>query len=251
MKILVTTKRVTDPGAKIKLKADGSGIAEEGVEYKPNPFCENAIEAAIQLQEKHGGEVVVVSIGPKEAAETIRGGLAMGADRGIRIEGLDTELDGDLVARAFAKLVEREKPDIFLLGKQAIDGDSNQVGQLLAEYLGWPQATFASKIELVNGGAAARVAREVDGGIETIEVDLPAVITADLRLNEPRFQSLPNIMKSKRKPLDTLTFAELGVDTKLKVRVTKFEAPSGRLAGQKVADVATLVAKLQNEAKVL
>ena len=249
MKILVATKRVTDPGAKIKLKPDGSGISEDGVEYKPNPFCENAIEAAMQLLEKHGGEVVVVTIGPDDADQTIRAGLAMGADRGIRIAGTDTALDGDLVARAFAKLAEKEQPDIFLLGKQAIDGDSNQVGQLLAEYLGWPQATYASKIEVT--GKTARVSREVDGGIETLDIDLPAIITADLRLNEPRFASLPNIMKSKRKPLDVTTFAALGVEPSLKVRSVKFEAPPGRLAGQKVADVATLVQKLQTEAKVL
>ena len=251
MKILVTTKRVSDPGAKIKLKPDGSGVVEDGVDMKPNPFCENAIEAAIQLQEKHGGEVVVVTVGGADAEQTLRAALAMGADRGIRIEGSDTALDGDLVARAFAKLVEKEQPDLFLLGKQAVDGDSNQVGQLLAEYLGWPQATFASAIELTAGGKSAKVAREVDGGIETLEFDLPGVITADLRLNEPRFASLPNIMKAKRKTIDTTTLAALGVDSTLKVRTLGLEAPPGRQSGKKVADVAELVAKLRSEAKVL
>lgn len=251
MKILVTTKRVTDPGTKIKLKADGSGIAADGVEFKPNPFCENAIEAAISLRDEHGGEVIVVSIGPDDADQTIRSAVAMGCNRAIRIEGDDEGLDGDLVARALAKLAESEQPDVFILGKQAVDGDSNQVGQLMAEYLGWPQATFASAITITNGGKAAKVAREVDGGIETVEVDFPAVITADLRLNEPRFASLPNIMKAKRTPIEVKTLADLGVETTLKVRTTRFEAPPGRQAGKKVADVADLVQKLQNEAKVL
>ena len=250
MKILVTAKRVTDPDAKIKLKPDKTGIVTDGVEYKPNPFCENAIEAALQLQEKHGGEVVVVSIGPDDVQQTIRTGLAMGADRGIHVQGDDAQLDGDLVARIFAALFKEEKPDVFLLGKQCIDGDSNQVGQLLAEYLDIPQATFASKIEL-QGTTVARVSREVDGGIEVVDVDLPAVITADLRLNEPRYASLPGIMKAKRKPIRTATLAELGVSPALKVRTLRFEEPAKRQAGIKVDSVQTLVEKLKNEARAI
>lgn len=251
MKILVTAKRVTDPDAKIRLKPDGSGINEDDVEYKMNPFCENAVEAALELQEEHDAEVVVVSIGPDDADQWIRQALAMGADSGLRVEGDDDALDGDLVARTFVKLVEREKPDIVMLGKQAIDGDSNQVAQLLAEYLGWPQACFASALEVDEDNNTARVSREVDGGIETIDVDLPVVISADLRLNEPRYASLRGIMMAKRKKIEVLTMDELGVDTNIKVKTIRYEAPPTRSAGITVPDVATLVDKLQNEAKVL
>ena len=251
MKILVAAKRVTDPEATIRLKPDRTGIVTEDVEYKVNPFCENAIEGALTIGEDHDGEVVVVSIGPDDVSTYIRTGLAMGGDRGIRVEGDDEALDGDLVARIFAALWEREKPDLFLVGKQCIDGDSNQVAQLLAEYVGVPQACFASGIEIVGGGKAAKVSREVDGGIETIEVDLPAVLSADLRLNEPRYASLPGIMRAKRKPIDTLTLAELGVDASLKVRTIRYEEPAKRAGGSFVESVDELVAKLKNEAKAL
>ena len=243
MKILVTTKRVTDPEATIRLKADASGIVEDDLKFAANPFDENAIEAALDIADDHDGEVVVVSIGPDEVDTYIRTALAMGADRGIRVEG------DDLLARTLAALYKQEEPDIFLLGKQCIDGDSNQVAQLLAEYLGLPQACFASEIEVEDGKAT--VAREVDGGIETIEVDLPAVISADLRLNEPRYASLPGIMRAKRKQLDVVTMEELGVDTSMKVLTKRYEAPSTREAGVMVADVAELMSKLTNEAKVL
>jgi len=251
MKILVAAKRVTDPDAKIRLKADLTGIETDGVEYKVNPFDENAIEAALQLQSEHGGEVVVVSIGPEEVQTYIRTGLAMGADRGILVTGDDDHLDGDMVARIFAALWKREEPDVFLVGKQCIDGDSNQVGQLLAEYLNVPQACFASDIEIVADRNAARVSREVDGGIETIEVDLPAVITADLRLNEPRYASLPGIMKAKRKTIDMLTVDELGVVPAVKVKTLQYRKPGERQAGILVDSVSELVDKLQNEARVL
>ncbi len=249
MKILVTAKRVTDPDAKIRLKADLSGIETEGLEFKVNPFCENAIEAAIQFKEKAGGEVVVVSIGPEEATQYVRQGLAMGGDRGIRIEATDDVLDSDITARLFAALYQKEKPDIFLLGKQAIDGDSNQVTQLLAEYLGLPQVCFASKLEL--NGTALQGTQEMDGGLQTIAVDLPAVVSADLRLNEPRYASLPGIMKAKRKPVEVLTPAALGVDMTPKVKTVAFENPPQRKAGVRVASVEDLVAKLVNEAKAV
>ena len=250
MKILVTAKRVTDPDAKIKLKADFSGIDEEDVEYKVNPFDENAIEAALVLQDEHDGEVVVASIGPEDVTQYIRTGLAMGGDRGILVESTDEELDGDLVARILVKLVEIEKPDVLMVGKQCIDGDSNQVAQLAAEYLGWPQACFASGLEIEDG--VARVSREVDGGIETIEVDLPVVISADLRLNEPRYASLPGIMRAKRKKIDYFDLDDLELDdAEVKVKTTRFEPPAQRQAGVMVADIDELVAKLANEAKVL
>lgn len=249
MKILVTAKRVTDPDAKIRLKPDMSGIVEDDVEYKINPFDENAIEAALDLADDHDGETVVISIGPDESDQYIRTALAMGCDSGIRIEGDDNHLDGDVVARTLAAVFKREEADVIILGKQCIDGDSNQVGQLLAEYLDLPQACFASGISVA--GSVATVAREVDGGIETIEVDLPAVLTADLRLNEPRYASLPGIMRAKRKKIEVLTMADLGVDPQLKVRTYRYEAPSVRSAGVIVADVPELIAKLKNEAKVL
>ncbi len=210
---------------------------------------ENAIEAALELADDHDAETVVVSIGPDDSEQYIRTALAMGCDRGIRVEGDDNELDGDLVARTLVAVAQRENADILLLGKQCIDGDSNQVGQLAAEYMGQPQACFASKIA-VDGGVAT-VEREVDGGIETVAVDLPAVLTADLRLNEPRYASLPGIMRAKRKPIDVLTMDELGVQPDIKVKTYKYEAPSERQAGVMVADVPALMDKLTNEAKVL
>ena len=251
MKILVTAKRVTDPDAKIKLKPDMSGIQTDGVEYKVNPFCENAIEEALKIGQQTGAEVVVVSIGPDEVKQYIRTGLAMGAARGILVSGVDdSQLDSDLTARIFAKVYEKEKPDLFIFGKQAIDGDSNQVAQLVAEYTGLPQACFASKVEV--SGAKAAVTREVDGGLETIEVSLPAVISADLRLNEPRYASLPGIMKAKRKPIDELPVSSLGVDMALKVRTLRYENPPTRGGGvTMVESVDDLINKLKNEAKAL
>lgn len=251
MKILVSAKRVTDPDARIKLKADRSGIDTESVEYKINPFDENAIEAALQLKEKHGGEVVVVSLGPDSVTQTIRGGLAMGADRGVRVEIDDDALDSDLAARIFAAVAKAEGDvDLFILGKQAVDGDNNQVGQLLAHYLGTAQACFASELEVE--GSEAIVTREVDGGLETIAVSLPAVVTADLRLNEPRYASLPGIMKAKRKPIATPDLASLGVtDTQLKVELVSLDEPPQRQGGMLVGSVDELVDKLRNVARVL
>ena len=249
MKILVTAKRVTDPDAKIRLKPDLSGIETEGLEFKVNPFCENAIEAALKLVEAGGGEVVVVSVGPEESTQYIRTGLAMGGDRGIRVEATDEQLDSDLAARIFAAVFKKEGADLFLFGKQAIDGDSGQVAQLTAEYLGLPHASFASKIDVK--GAALEVAQEHDGGHQTTQVQLPAVVSADLRLNEPRFASLPGIMKARRKPIAVMTPADLGVDMALKVKTVKYENPPSRQAGVRVATVEELVNRLVNEAKAL
>ena len=249
MKILVTAKRVTDPDAKIRVKPDGTGIETAGLEYKLNPFCENAVEAAVAIVEKQGGEVVAVTIGSDDAVNNMRTALAMGAERGIHVKATDDQLDSDLTARILAKVYQNEKPDLFILGKQAVDGDSTQVGQLVAEYLGLPQACFASKLEVANGKAT--VLREVDGGLETLELTLPALITADLRLNTPRLPTLPNVLKAKRKVVQAITPAELGVDTGLKVATVGYEAPPQRKGGIKVKTVAELVEKLRDEAKVI
>jgi electron transfer flavoprotein beta subunit len=249
VKILVTAKRVTDPDAKIRLKADLSDIETEGLEFKINPFCENAIEEAVRIKEKNNAEIVVVSLGPTESDQYIRTALAMGGDRGIRIDTTDKALDGDLVARTIVAIAKAEKPDLILLGKQAVDGDSNQVGQLVAEYLGIGQATFANKVDLDADGLTVR--REVDGGLETLKCKFPCVVTADLRLNEPRYPALPKIMQAKRKPLDVKTFADYGVDPGLKVKTLSYGQPPSRKAGVKVPDVDTLVGKLKNEAKVI
>ena len=251
MKVLVPVKRVPDPEVTVKLLADGSGINMEGVNYVVNPFDEIAVEEALKVKEAHGGEVVILSIGPKESTQQIRTAMAMGADRGILIDGADEALDSDLVARLLAKVCEEEKPDLVLTGKQAVDGDSNQVGQILSTYLDIPQACFASKLVVDPGVGKATVDREVDGGTETLEVTLPAVVTADLRLNEPRYASLPGIMKAKRKPIKEATFADYGVDTTPRVRVLGLEAPPERQAGIIVESVEELVNKLLNEAKVL
>ena len=262
MKILVTAKRVTDPDARIRLKDDLSGLQLEGIEYKLNPFCENAIEEAIRLKESAGGEIVAVSVGVAESENEVRRAMAMGCDRGIRVDGCDDHLDSDLVARILHKIVEREKVDLVILGKQAVDGDSNQVGQLLAEYLGYGQAVFVSHPEgsagmtsgkpgLTVSGGKARAMCEVDGGNEIVEVDLPAVVTADLRLNEPRLPKLPNIMKARRMPLEVLTMADLGVDATVKVKTIALANPPQRKAGIRVASVEQLMDKLTNEAKVL
>jgi len=250
MKILVGAKRVIDPDARIKLLPGGSGVDTESVEYKVNPFCENAIEEALCLAQAHSGEVTVLSIGPEDVTQTIRSGLAMGADRGIRVEYTDDLLDSDLTARIMAAVVAKETPDLVLLGKQAIDGDNNQVGQLLAQYMGSAQACFASEVKVE--GEDLVVTREVDGGLETIALQRPAVITADLRLNEPRYASLPGIMKAKRKPIDVMSLDDLGItDTALKVEVVALAEPTAKEAGVMVDSVDALLDKLTNEAKVL
>ncbi len=251
MKILVTAKRVTDPNAKLVINDDGDWI-EDDVEYILNPFCENAVELALQLAENLDDvETVAVGIGDEEAQRYIRqGALARGIDRGIHVDAQEQELDSDMIARVLHALVEKESPDLVVLGKQAVDGDSNQVAQLLAELLGWPQATFASGVEIEDGEAI--VTREVDGGLEVIGVQLPAVISADLRLNDPRYASLAGIMKAKRKPLDEYEMDDLGLgDAEPKVRIVALTEPSGRQAGVVVADVDELIEKLSSEARVI
>ena len=248
MKILTTVKRVTDPDMKIKIKPDQTGVVTEGVEYKMNSFDEYGVEEAIVLKEKHGGEVVVVSVGVAAATKEIRTALAMGGDRGILVE-TDAELDSDAVARVLAEVIKRENPDIVIIGKQAVDSDRNQTGQLLASYLDWPQATFAYTLEVADGWAI--VGREVDGGTSTKRIKLPGIVTADLRLNEPRYASLPGIMKAKKKQLDTMTPADLGVDIASKVRVLKYEAPEERGAGEILDGTDALIDRLRNQAKVI
>jgi len=249
MKVLVPVKRVIDSNVKARVKSDQTGVDLANVKMSINPFCEIAVEEAVREKEKGvASEVVAVSIGPTQAQETIRNALAMGADRGILVEtGADPEPLA--VAKLLKKVIEEEKPDLVLMGKQAIDGDNNATGQMLAALLGWPQATFASKIEIE--GAKAKVTREVDGGLQTIEVDLPAVVTADLRLNEPRYASLPNIMKAKKKPIDVKSADSLGVDIAPRLTVLKVTEPPKRQAGIKVENAAELVAKLKNEAGVI
>ncbi len=250
MKILVTAKRVTDPDSKIVIKPDGS-LDLDGVDFRMNYFCEIAVEEALRIQENLDDvEVVAVAIGDEEATKEVRTALAMGADRGILVECDEAKLDSDLVARILAKVVEEEEPDLIIMGKQAVDGDNNQVGQLLAEYLGWPQATFAYKIEL-EGETAAKVQREVDGGVETVHLTFPAVITTDLRLNEPRYASLPGIMKAKRKKLDVFEPDDFDIELEQKVEVVGYKAPPRREAGVTVDSVDALIDKLANEAKVI
>ncbi|MBA4268072.1 MAG: electron transfer flavoprotein subunit beta [Methylobacterium sp.] len=249
MKILVPVKRVVDYNVKIRVKADGSGVELANVKMSMNPFDEIAVEEALRLKEAgKATEVVVVSIGPAQAAETIRTGLAMGADRGIlvKVEGTVEPL---AVAKLLKKVVEQEGPGLVILGKQAIDDDCNQTGQMLAALLGWPQGTFASKVALE--AESVDVTREVDGGLQTVSLKLPAIVTTDLRLNEPRYASLPNIMKAKKKPLDETSAEALGVDVAPRLTVLKTVEPAGRSAGIKVGSVAELVSKLKNEAGVL
>ena len=249
VKILVTVKRVTDPDAKIKVRADGTGIETEGIEYKVNPFDENGVEEAVSLKEANGGEVVALSIGTEDAIANMRTALAIGANRGILVLAEDEKLDSDLTAQLVTKVAQKEQPDLIIVGKQAVDGDSGQVGQVVAEYMGLPQACFASNVDVQ--GDKLVVQREVDGGIETIEMDLPAVITADLRLNVPRLPKLPNILKAKRKKIEQLTPEDLGVAMDLKVETLKFEAPPERKSGEFVKTVEELLEKLHNEAKVI
>lgn len=251
MKILVTAKRVTDPDVKIKVKPDGTGIVTEGMTYKVNPFDEIAVTQALSFKDKApGSEVVVVGIGPKETSTIIRGCLALGADRGVHVL-CDAELDSSILSEILEKVYQKEKPDFVLMGKQAVDDDSNQAAQMLASRMGIPQACFASKIELMQGNKVARVTREVDGGLEVIDVNLPAVLTADLRLCEPGYASVMGIMKAKKKPIEELPIASLGLDLTPRVKVHRLSAPPVRKAGIKVPDVATLVEKLRTEAKVV
>ncbi|MDF1775662.1 MAG: electron transfer flavoprotein subunit beta/FixA family protein [Rhizobiaceae bacterium] len=249
MKILVPVKRVVDYNVKIRVRQDGSGVELTNVKMSMNPFDEISVEEAIRLKEAGKvDEIIAVSVGPAKAEETIRTALAMGADRGILIQ-TDDLVEPLAVAKILKGIVEEEKPGLVIVGKQAIDDDSNQTGQMLAALLGWSQGTFASEIEI--GDGAATITREVDGGLQTIEIKLPAIVTTDLRLNEPRYASLPNIMKAKKKPLDKKTPADYGVDTAPRLKVLTTEEPSGRKAGVKVASVAELVDKLKNEAGVL
>ena len=249
MKILVPVKRVVDFNVKVRVKADGSGVELANVKMAMNPFDEIAVEEAIRLKEAgKATEIVVVSIGPAQASETIRTALAMGADRGILVKAEGT-VEPLAVAKILKGIAEAEKPGLIILGKQAIDDDSNQTGQMLAALLGWPQGTFASKLVIEGDGIS--VTREVDGGLQTVKLKTPAIITTDLRLNEPRYASLPNIMKAKKKPIDEKTPADYGVDTKPRLEVVKTTEPAGRKSGVKVGSVAELVAKLKDEAGVI
>ena len=249
MKILVPIKRVVDYNVKIRVKADQSGVELANVKMAMNPFDEIAVEEAVRLKEAgKATEVVAVSAGVAQCQETLRTAMAIGADRGILIES-DADLQPLAVAKLLKAVVDKEQPTLVVLGKQAIDDDSNQTGQMLAALLGWPQATFASKVEVA--GEKVQVTREIDGGLETLSLPLPAVITTDLRLNEPRYATLPNIMKAKKKPLDTLKPADLGVDVTPRLTTLKVVEPAARSAGVKVADVAQLIEKLKNEAKVI
>ncbi|HXZ52797.1 MAG TPA: electron transfer flavoprotein subunit beta/FixA family protein [Burkholderiales bacterium] len=249
MKALVSVKRVVDYNVKVRVKADGSGVETANVKMSMNPFDEIAVEEAVRLKEAGVvTEIVVVSCGPQACQETLRTALALGADRAILVES-DAELQPLAVAKLLKALAAREKPELVILGKQAIDDDSNQTGQMLAALLGWPQATFASKVKVEAG--KAQVTREVDGGLDTISVRLPAVVTTDLRLNEPRYVTLPNIMKAKKKPLESLKPDALGVDIAPRLKTLKVTEPPKRKGGVKVADAKALVDKLRNEAKVI
>ncbi|MBO0712036.1 MAG: electron transfer flavoprotein subunit beta/FixA family protein [Acetobacteraceae bacterium] len=249
MKVLVPVKRVVDYNVKIRVKTDGTGVELANVKMSMNPFDEIAVEEAIRLKEAgKATEIVAVSIGPQQASETIRSALAMGADRGILVK-VDQTVEPLAVAKILKGIVEAEKPGLVILGKQAIDDDCNQTGQMLAALLGWPQGTFASKIAL--DGDSVTVTREIDGGLQTVKLKGPAVVTADLRLNEPRYMSLPNIMKAKKKPIDEKAPGDYGVDPAPRIEVLKTSEPPGRKAGARVGSVAELVGKLKNEAGVL
>lgn len=249
MKVLVAIKRVIDYNVKIRVKSDESGVETTNVKMSMNPFDEIAVEEGVRLRE--GGdaeELIAVSIGPKQTQETIRTALAMGADRGIHVETND-DVEPLAVAKLLKAIIEKENPDLVILGKQAIDDDSNQTGQMLAALMGWSQGTFASELKISDG--KANVTREIDGGLETIQINMPAVVTTDLRLNTPRYASLPNIMKAKKKPIDEFSPADLGVDISARLTTLKVTEPSSRDAGVIVEDVAELVDKLKNEAKVV
>jgi electron transfer flavoprotein beta subunit len=249
MKVLVPIKRVVDANVKVRVKADGTGVELANVKMAMNPFDEIAVEESVRLKEAGAAtEIIAVSCGVQACQETLRTALALGADRAILVE-MGAELQPLAVAKLLRAIVARENPQLVIMGKQAIDDDNNQTGQMLAALLGWPQATFASKVKLEGGGA--QVTREIDGGLETVAIRLPAVVTSDLRLNEPRYVTLPNIMKAKKKPLETLKPEALGVDVAPRITVLKVEEPPKRKAGIKVADAKALVEKLKNEAKVI
>ncbi|NLP62918.1 electron transfer flavoprotein subunit beta/FixA family protein [Paraburkholderia sacchari] len=249
MKVLVAVKRVVDFNVKVRVKSDGTGVDLANVKMSINPFDEIAVEEAVRLKEKGAAtEVVAVSCGASACQEVLRTAMAIGADRGVLVE-TDAALQPLAVAKLLKALIDKEQPQLVILGKQAIDDDCNQTGQMLAALMGAGQATFASKVELADGQAV--VTREIDGGLETVKLSLPAIVTTDLRLNEPRYSTLPNIMKAKKKPLDTVTPEQLGVDVAPRLNTLKSAEPAGRSAGVKVPDVAALVAKLKNEAKVI
>ena len=249
MKILVAVKRVIDYNVQIRVKEDGSGVVSDNVKMSTNPPDDNAIEEAVKIKEAgKASEVVAVSVGEEKAQETVRKALAVGADRGILVKA-DGVIEPLAVSKILQKVVEKEKPDLVFMGKQAIDDDCNQTGQMLAALLNWPQATFASKIEVKD--KSLEVTREIDEGLETIEVNVPAIVTCDLRLNEPRYASLPNIMKAKKKPIDQMIAKDLGVDITNRIQQIKVEEPPKRKSGIKVSSVAELVSKLKNEAKVI
>jgi electron transfer flavoprotein beta subunit len=249
MKILVCVKRVVDANVKISVKADGSGVELANLKMAMNPFDEIAVEEAVRLRESgKADEAVVVSLGVKACQETLRTALAMGLDRAVLVQS-DAELQPLAVAKLLAEVVRREKPDLVIMGKQAIDDDNNQTGQMLAALLGWGQGTFASRVTLADGGI--EVSREIDGGLEVLALPLPAVVTVDLRLNEPRYVKLPNIMKAKKKPLEVISVEKLGVDIQPRLKTLKVEEPPARNGGMKVADVTELVEKLRNEARVI
>ncbi|MDC0468882.1 electron transfer flavoprotein subunit beta/FixA family protein [Candidatus Pelagibacter sp.] len=249
MKILVAVKRVIDYNVQIRVKEDGTGVVTDNVKMSTNPPDDNAVEEAVKIKEAgKATEVVAVTIGEEKAQETVRKALAVGADRGIHVKA-DGFLEPLAVSKLLQKVVEKEKPDLVFMGKQAIDDDCNQTGQMLSALLNWPQATFASKIDVKD--EKLEIVREIDEGLETIEVNIPAIVTCDLRLNEPRYASLPNIMKAKKKPVDQLNASDLGVDISPRVEHIKVEEPPKRKAGIKVANVAELVQKLKNEAKVI
>ena len=249
MKVLVAVKRVVDFNVKIRVKSDGTGVETGNVKMSMNPFDEIALEEGVRMREAGtADELIAVSMGPQACQETIRTALAMGADRGILVE-TDAELEPLAVAKLLKAITEKENPDLVILGKQAIDDDCNQTGQMLAALLGWGQGTFASGLEF--GDAKVTVTREIDGGLETVALTLPAVVTTDLRLNEPRYASLPNIMKAKKKPIDTMTPEDLGIDAAPRLKILKVDEPQGREIGIMVETVAELVDKLRNEAKVI
>ena len=249
MKILVAVKRVIDYNVQIRVKEDGSGIVTDNVKMSTNPPDDNAIEEAVKIKETgKATEVVAVTVGEEKAQETVRKALAVGADRGIHVKA-DGIIEPLAVSKILKKIIDKEKPDLVFMGKQAIDDDCNQTGQMLSSLLDWPQATFASKINVKDG--KLEVVREIDEGLETIEITTPAIVTCDLRLNEPRYASLPNIMKAKKKPIEQLNASDLGVDVAPKIQQIKVEEPPKRQAGIKVSSVAELVQKLKNEAKVI
>ena len=249
MKILVAVKRVIDYNVQVRVKEDGTGVVTDNVKMSTNPPDDNAVEEAVKIKETgKAKEIVAVTVGEEKAQETIRKALAVGVDRGIHVKA-DGIIEPLAVSNILQKIIDKEKPDLVFMGKQAIDDDCNQTGQMLAALLNWPQATFASKIEVKD--KSLEVIREVDEGLETIEVNIPAIVTCDLRLNEPRYASLPNIMKAKKKPLEQINASDLGIDTKPRIELIKVEEPPKRKAGIKVASVAELVQKLKNEAKVI